>query len=92
MVSVDRVGTVSRAVFRYRARNYPDTLNPEEARHWDRDRRARLIDSADSDFFTLGNFRQVMRDAREEKRDDPKAQRILDQLDAWVREIGMSEP
>ncbi len=78
-------------LFRYRARNYPDTLNPEEARHWDKDRRARLIDDADSGFFTLGDFRRVMRDARAEKTDDPKAQRILDQLDAWVQEIGLSE-
>jgi exodeoxyribonuclease-1 len=78
-----------RMLFRYRARNFPDSLSPEEAREWDRDRRARLVDGAEPGFFTLSEYRQVTAELRAEKQDDPRAQSILDRLDAWVLEIGL---
>jgi len=78
-------------LFRYRARNYPETLNPEEVRVWDRDRRARLLDAAASGYFTLEDFHNAMAAQREENKDRPEAQRILDQLDAWVLETGLSD-
>ena len=78
-------------LFRYRARNFPETLSPEEGRAWDQDRRARLVDGGDPRFFTVAEFRHTMQQLRGEKEDDPAAQRILDQLDAWVLEIGLAE-
>jgi exodeoxyribonuclease-1 len=78
-------------LFRYRARNYPETLNNEEARVWDRDRRARLVDGAEPDYFALGDFRRVMQELRDQEMDDPKALEILDQLDAWVLETGIAD-
>ncbi|MCK5481254.1 MAG: exodeoxyribonuclease I, partial [Gammaproteobacteria bacterium] len=76
-------------LFRYRARNYPDTLSMEEADLWDKDRKARLIETTDSSHFTLRNFRQELAEARELKQGEPEAQQILDQLEAWVLEIGL---
>ncbi len=32
-------------LFRYRARNYPDTLSMEESRFWEQDKRSRLIET-----------------------------------------------
>ena len=61
----------------------------EEARLWDLDRRTRLVETDDPAYFTLADFRQAMTEAREERRDEPAAQRILDQLDAWILEIGL---
>jgi exodeoxyribonuclease-1 len=78
-------------LFRYRARNYPGTLNHEETQAWDRDRRARLIEAGDRDHFTLGDFRRVMQELREEKNADPDALDILDKLDAWVLETGVAD-
>jgi exodeoxyribonuclease-1 len=78
-------------LFRYRARNYPETLSLEEARVWDRDRRARLRGPADSEYFRLDDFRRTMEEQREQKKDDPEAMRILDQLDAWVLETGIED-
>jgi exodeoxyribonuclease-1 len=78
-------------LFRYRARNYPDTLSMEEARAWDQDRKTRLIDTTDPAYFTLGDFRIAMRELREQKKNEPEALRILDQLDAWVIETGITE-
>jgi exodeoxyribonuclease-1 len=78
-------------LFRYRARNYPETLNLEETQAWDRDRRARLIEAGGRDHFTLGDFRRAMQELREEKNADPDALDILDKLDAWVLEAGVTD-
>jgi exodeoxyribonuclease-1 len=78
-------------LFRYRARNFPKTLSMEENRLWEKDRKARLVETNDPSYFTLASFRQAMTEAREQNRDDPKAQEILDQLDAWNLEIGLDE-
>ena len=76
-------------LFSYRARNYPETLSMEEADIWRKDRKARMIDARDSSHFTLMNFRQEMAEARKLKLGEPEAQSILDQLEAWVLEIGL---
>jgi exodeoxyribonuclease-1 len=76
-------------LFRYRARNFPETLNLEETRIWEKDRCARLIETEDPDYFTLARFESVVKALRQEKKDEPEALRILDQLDAWVIEIGL---
>ncbi len=76
-------------LFRYRARNHPDTLSMEESRLWERDRRLRLVETNDPDYFTLATFRLAMNELREQKKDEPGAQRILDKLDAWVIESGI---
>jgi exodeoxyribonuclease-1 len=78
-------------VFRYRARNFPDTLTQKERETWDRDRRSRLVDTTDPAYFTLANFRQVIAELRETRAAEPSAMRILDRLDAWVIETGIAE-
>jgi len=76
-------------LFRYRARNHPDTLSMEESRLWERDRRLRLVETNDPDYFTVATFRLAMNELREQKKDEPGAQRILDKLDAWVIDSGI---
>jgi exodeoxyribonuclease I len=78
-------------LFRYRARNFPETLTQKEREAWDRDRRSRLVDNADPAYFTLADFRQVVAQLRETKADEPPAMRILDRLEAWVIETGIAE-
>jgi exodeoxyribonuclease-1 len=82
---------LSLMLFRYRARNYPDTLNLEEARIWDQDRKLRLVDTTDPAYFTLADFNIAVRELRQLKNEEPAALRILDQLDAWVLETGISD-
>jgi exodeoxyribonuclease-1 len=77
-------------LFRYRARNHPETLSAKESLFWDQDRRSRLVETTDPDYFTLEAFRVVMAELRDQRKDEPGAQRILDQLDAWVIESGIS--
>ena len=78
-------------LFRYRARNFPETLNDEEAAAWDQDRRARLVEPGNAGFLTLEGFRQAMQDLRKQRADEPEALKLLDQLDAWVRETGLTD-
>jgi exodeoxyribonuclease-1 len=78
-------------VFRYRARNHPETLTAQERQAWDRDRRARLVDNTDPAYFTLTEFRRVVAELRAEKQDDAGTQRILDRLEAWVIETGLAD-
>jgi len=77
-------------LFRYRARNFPDSLSMEEARLWEQDKRFRLIETTDPDYFTVSSFKVAMNEARQLHAGDPVAQKILDQLDAWVIESGIS--
>jgi exodeoxyribonuclease-1 len=84
-------GRLPLMLFRYRARNHPETLSPEEAQAWDRDRRGRLIEAGDRNRFTLEDFRQEIQALRAEKSGNPEALDILDQLDAWVLETGMAD-
>jgi exodeoxyribonuclease-1 len=73
-------------LFRYRARNWPETLDAEERIRWDVFRRIRLTRSTpltgltlDEYFFRLGELRS-----------DPSAQgklALLDQLQAWGEEL-----
>lgn len=76
-------------LLRYRARNFPDTLNLDERRAWDSYRKARLVETEDPAYFTLRDYRQAVTALREERKDDPIALEILDKLDSWVRETGL---
>jgi exodeoxyribonuclease-1 len=76
-------------LFRYRARNYPETLTAQEREAWDRDRRSRLVDTTDPAYFTLAAFRQIVAELRAAKENEAEALRILDRLEAWVIETGL---
>lgn len=78
-------------LFRYRARNYPETLTAQERQAWDRDRQARLVDNTDPACFTLAEFRRVVEELRVAKQGEPTALRILDRLEAWVMETGLAD-
>jgi exodeoxyribonuclease-1 len=78
-------------LFRYRARNFPDTLNAEERRTWDRDRRARLVETEDPSYFTLRDFEYALAQLREARSGDPAALEILDRVEAWPLACGISD-
>jgi exodeoxyribonuclease-1 len=76
-------------LFRYRARNWPQTLTVEERARWDDYRRLRLgIGEASADApsplseYTLAGYRAEIQALRAQQADAP-AQALLDALDAW---------
>ncbi|MEE4217177.1 MAG: exodeoxyribonuclease I [Xanthomonadales bacterium] len=76
-------------LFRYRARNFPETLNLEEERIWEQDKRARLVETMDPDYFTRDRYKQVAAQLREERQGQVESLQILDKLDAWLIESGI---
>lgn len=70
-------------LFRYRARNWPETLSAEEAQRWEHLRRLRLQDEDGGGSITLNDYSARIVVLRSEHEGDPDASRILDALEAW---------
>jgi exodeoxyribonuclease I len=68
-------------LFRYRARNYPETLNDQEAQEWETFRLARLSDPA-----AIARFDAEMSEAMERAADDQTHQ-ALTQLENYSKEL-----
>ncbi len=67
-------------LFRYRARNWPDTLNATEKEQWQLHCQQRLEDPTSG----LEPFFESLAKLRVETGDDPSSAKILDDLEAWV--------
>jgi exodeoxyribonuclease-1 len=78
---------LSTMFFRYRARNYPDTLNPEEEQLWLDDRRTRLFTPLLHGHPGLHELSESLEEFRAQKKDDASANRIIDQLDSWYQSL-----
>lgn len=74
-------------LFRYRARNFPDTLNPAERKRWFAFRQIRLTTQSPGTTLTLTDYFAIIA-AHRENADLPSSQHaVLDALDAWGQEL-----
>ena len=76
-------------LFRYRARNWPDTLDSDERERWNSFRKARLTRHTALTGLTLDDYFTRLT----ELRNDPLAQdklALLDQLQAWGEQLAAS--
>lgn len=69
---------------RYRARNWPGSLNEEERAAWEKHRRRRLYDDPDLASIRVPQFKEELATLREAGEADGT---ILDALEAWLIEI-----
>jgi exodeoxyribonuclease-1 len=74
-------------LFRYRARNWPETLSAQEALRWEHFRRHRLQDADGGGSITLKEYSERIAMLRGEREGDADAQRVLDALETWSREL-----
>jgi len=74
-------------LFRYRARNYPETLSEAERQRWDDYRLARLTQPDGGGSITLSQYREEIAALRADPTLDENAQRILDQLSAYAETL-----
>ena len=74
-------------LFRFRARNYPETLNHEEDRRWQVERLQRLNKPTDDRQLDATSFMLEIDAARQANQGDNRSQKILDQLEAWGNEL-----
>jgi len=75
-------------LFRYRARNWPQTLGADERQRWDDYRRRRLLDdSAMLGELTLAQYQTQIAQLRSEHAGNPETLGLLDALDTWGRSL-----
>lgn len=74
-------------LFRYRARNWPQTLDIGERARWDEYRRLRLLTDSGLSEATLPRYFEQIAALRGEHAGDGGKQVLLDQLEAWGREL-----
>ena len=72
--------------FRYRARNYPQTLNADEALRWQRFCQSRLIDGEFGASLTLEQFQQQLLTLTQQPQGE-REQQLLQQCSLWAQEI-----
>ena len=74
-------------LFRYRARNYPDTLSAAEQLLWREHCAARLDGTAAQGMLNCEDFRASIAKLREERAGDARAQVLLDELQQYAGEL-----
>ena len=74
-------------LFRYRARNFPETLTAAENERWQAFRRRRLTEESPLTALTLRDYFDAIAAARAMPTINAAQHGIIDQLDAWGREI-----
>ena len=72
-------------LFRYRARNWPHTLDADETARWREFARHRLASATETTSLTLEEYFQTLTRLRHERSDASPA--LLDQLEAWGLEL-----
>jgi len=74
-------------LFRYRARNWPQTLSDREREHWDTYRHRRLTEPDAGGSIVVDAYRQRLTELRTELADDPKSLTLLDELERWGERV-----
>lgn len=77
-------------LFRYRARHYPDTLDDTERSRWERFRHARLTCATPLTILTFDDYFALIAERRAAPEASPAALSVLDQLEAWGRQMATS--
>jgi len=72
-------------LFRYRARNWPQTLSADERERWDQYRRHRLDGESGLSEYSFARFAEELRQVRAAAGEDGAKQALLDRLEDWGR-------
>ncbi|MFV2055543.1 MAG: exodeoxyribonuclease I [Thiohalomonadales bacterium] len=72
-------------IFRYRARNYPGTLSPQQKDDWNRFRIDRLHGREGEVPFTVDSFNLIIQELKEDQNSDNTDLEILNSLDSYLK-------
>jgi exodeoxyribonuclease-1 len=74
-------------LFRYRARNWPDTLSEDERGNWDAYRLERLTEPDGGGSITVDTYQARLTELRSETAGDQRRRALLDELEAWAEQV-----
>ena len=74
-------------LFRYRARNYPDTLSAPERLLWQEHCTARLRGAGERGLLNCESYHASIAKLRQERATDARAQALLDELQDYALEL-----
>jgi exodeoxyribonuclease-1 len=74
-------------LLRYRARNWPETLSPDEREAWDVYRLERLTDSEGGGSITLDQYQKRLADLAESQAGNPASLAVLGALADWAETV-----
>ncbi len=74
-------------LFRYRARNYPETLNEPDQARWQQWRRTRLLEGNDERLLTLPTYRAQLAALSQDPQRTPAQLALLDTLGRYADEL-----
>ena len=77
-------------LFRYRARNWPDTLSIDERARWDDYRRLRLRGDGGLSEYSFERFHAELAALRAAHANDNAKLALLEELDSWASQIDAS--
>jgi exodeoxyribonuclease-1 len=80
-------GRLSHMLFRYRARNWPETLTAGEREDWDAERLTRLTDPAGGGSIQIDQYEQRLAELAAIHAADPSRIKILDALSRWGEQV-----
>jgi exodeoxyribonuclease-1 len=83
-------GRLTELFFRYRARNFPQTLDPDEQARWRAFCRRRLTNPEAGAGLTLRGFQEELQHARERSDLDPAKRGLLDELEDYASGLACS--
>ena len=75
-------------LFRYRARNWPETLSAQELQRWEQFRCQRVCNGMGGNTLGLNEYSERIAQLRKEREGDREARRCLDALDEWGASLG----
>ncbi len=77
---------INEMLFRYRARNYPETLDADEAAQWNAYRKSRFLRSSDKGGFSYCEFIQAL-DTLEQTEKNQNKRAVLNSVRQWGQSI-----
>jgi exodeoxyribonuclease-1 len=78
---------LKKQLFRYRARNFPNTLTADELTRWQYHRQARLTDASSQGSITLESYMMRLEQLAHEHSDNPEKQAILRALYQYAENL-----
>ena len=78
---------ISEMLFRYRARNFPDSLNPDEQKQWQQFRQQKFSGEAESSSISIEEFDSRLKTLENDYQNDSSKLALINELKSYRLEL-----